>query len=71
MATIAFRGGPRDGTTELVDGPLPVVVGDGGEGGVYHQTDAVAGESLVYVWQPLTDAEVDALVRGDLRANQR
>lgn len=71
MATITYRGGPRDGVTEFMDGELPVVIGDGSEGGVYHQTDAVAGDSLLFVWQPLTDAEVDALVRGDLRANQQ
>lgn len=71
MAMITFRGGPRDGVREPIDGELPVVIGDGSDGGVYHQTDAVSGDTLLFVWQPLTDAEVDALVRGDLRANQR
>jgi len=70
MTSIVFRDGPRDGITEPSDGRLPVVIGDGSDGGVYHLTDAVDGPSRIYVWQPLTDAEVDALVRGDLRANQ-
>jgi hypothetical protein len=70
MTNIAFRDGPRHGTTEPSDDRLPVVIGDGSDGGVYHLTDAVEESSRIYVWQPLTDAEVDALVRGDLRANQ-
>ena len=70
MTSITYREGPRHGTTEALDGQLPVIVGDGSEGGVYQQTDVVAHDAVVYRWQPLTDAEANAIVRGDLRANQ-
>lgn len=70
MANITYRDGPRHGTGEWVDHALPATVGDGSEGGIYLQTDAVDAGSHVYVWHPLTEAEANALVRGDLRANQ-
>jgi hypothetical protein len=70
MTSVTYRDGPRHGTSEMLDGQLPVIVGDGSEGGVYQQTDTVDGGAVVYRWQPLTDAEANALVRGDLRANQ-
>lgn len=70
MDNITYRGGPRDGTGEWIDGPLPVTVGDGSDGGVYQRTDAVERGSRVYRWRPLTDAEANAIVRGDLRASQ-
>src|SRR5687767_8789847 len=70
MTHIVYRDGPRHGTSEMLDGKLPVIVGDGSEGGVYQQTDTVDDGAVVYRWQPLTDAEANALVRGDLRANQ-
>jgi len=70
MTHIVYRDGPRHGTSEMLDGQLPVIVGDGSEGGVYQQTDTVDDGAVVYRWQPLTDAEANALVRGDLRANQ-
>jgi hypothetical protein len=70
MTLIVYQDGPRHGTSEMLDGQLPVIVGDGSEGGVYQQTDTVEGGTVVYRWQRLTDAEANALVRGDLRANQ-
>jgi hypothetical protein len=70
MTHIVYRDGPRHGTSEMLDGQLPVIVGDGSEGGVYQQTDTVDDGAVVYRWQPLTDAEANAIVRGDLRANQ-
>lgn len=66
-----YRDGPRDGVTDWIDGRLPVTIGDGSEGGVYQQTDTVDAGFVVFRWQPLTDAEANALVRGDLRANQQ
>lgn len=70
MTRITYRDGPRHGTTEMLDGQLPVIVGDGSEGGVYQQTDSRENGAVVYRWQQLTDAEANAIVRGDLRANQ-
>lgn len=70
MANITYRDGPRNGDTEWLDGQLPAIIGDGSEGGVYQHTDAVDDGSRVYRWWPLTEAEANAIVRGDLRANQ-
>ena len=71
MSNIVFRGGPRDASTEAIDGPMPAVIGDGAEGGVYQRTDGEEDGQRIYAWQPLTDAATNALVRGDLRANQQ
>jgi hypothetical protein len=46
------------------------VIGDGSAKGVYQRTDETRDGMTVFRWQPLTDAEVEALLRGDLRANQ-
>lgn len=70
MTSVTFLDGPRNGSIEDVDGPLPAVIGDGSDGGVYQQTDAVDGVARVYRWWPLTEGEANAIVRGDLRANQ-
>ena len=70
MPNITYREGPLNGGTEWLDGRLPVTIGDGSEGGVYQQTDAFDEGSRVYRWQPLTEAEANAIVRGDIRANQ-
>ena len=67
--TIVFDGGPRDTETDTADHLAPVI-GTGMEGGVYRRTDETWSGLAVYRWQPLSDAAVDALVRGDLRANQ-
>jgi len=71
VANIIFREGPRDGVTDWIDGRMPVTIGDGSEGGVYQQTNTVESGLVVFRWQPLTDAEANAIVRGDLRANQQ
>ena len=68
-ANLVYDGGPRDGEPDTVDA-LPVVIGTGADGGVYQRTESERGGLTVYRWQPLTDAEANALVRGDLRANQ-
>jgi hypothetical protein len=68
--TVMFDGGPRAGTTDEFDDRLPATIGDGSENGVYQRTDEERDGMTVYRWQPLTDAEVEALVRGDIRANQ-
>lgn len=65
-----FEGGPRNGEADWVDRPA-VTIGDGSDGGIYHRTGELDGDVAVYRWQVLTDAEAAALVRGDLRANQR
>lgn len=71
MTSVTFRDGPRNGGTEWMDGQLPAIIGDGSDGGVYQQTEAVDdGGARVYRWWPLTEAEANAIVRGDLRANQ-
>jgi hypothetical protein len=67
--TIVFEEGPRHAETDAPDHLAPVI-GDGSEGGVYQRTDEQRDGRTVYRWQPLTDQAVDALVRGDLRANQ-
>ena len=67
--TVVFDGGPRHGDVDTLDA-LPPVIGTGAEGGVYQRTEEARDGLTVYAWQPLTDAERDALVRGDLRANQ-
>lgn len=68
-ATIVFDGGPRDGETDTAD-HLAAVLGTAAEGGVYQLTDAERDGLRVYRWQPLDDASADAIVRGDIRANQ-
>jgi hypothetical protein len=68
---VTFDGGPRHGETETFDFRRLVVVGDGSGKGVYQRTDEVRGGLIVFRWQPLSDAEAEALVRGDIRANQR
>ena len=67
--TLVFDGGPRDGDPDTLE-RLAVVIGTGADGGVYQRTDEVSDGLTVYRWQPLDDASADALVRGDLRANQ-
>lgn len=37
---------------------------------MYHRSGSAADGLTVYRWQPLSDAEVNAVTRGDLRANQ-
>jgi hypothetical protein len=68
--TILLEGGPRAGETDTLDA-VPAVIGTGHEGGVYQRTEERRGGLVVYQWQSLTDAEVAALTRGDLRANQQ
>jgi hypothetical protein len=48
-----------------------VTIGDASEGGVYQRTDVSEEDLVVYRWQELSDAEMNAIIRGDLRANQR
>jgi hypothetical protein len=67
---VVFEGGARDGQEDAID-TQAVVIGRGDEGGVYQRTEEVRDGRTVYRWQVLTDAEAAALVRGDLRANQR
>ncbi len=67
---IRFHGGPRDGEVDWIDRPA-VTIGDASEGGVYQRADEPEGDLVAYRWQELTDAEANALIRGDLRANQR
>jgi hypothetical protein len=67
--TVVFDAGPRDGETDTSDVLAPVI-GSGNEGGVYQRTEEERGGLVVYRWQPLTEAEAGAIVRGDLRANQ-
>jgi hypothetical protein len=68
--TIYFEGGPRHGETEAAD-YLPAVMGSGAERGVYERTGERRDHLSVYRWRSLTEAQAQALVRGDLRANQR
>lgn len=68
-ASMVFDGGPRHGQVDTVDVEV-AVIGTGAEGGVYQRTDDVRGGLRVYRWEPLSDQAVDALLRGDLRANQ-
>lgn len=67
--TVVFEGGPRGGETDTADRSA-AVIGRGDEGGVYQRTDEERDGVALYRWQPLTDAEATALIRGDLRANQ-
>jgi hypothetical protein len=67
---IRFEGGPRHGDVEWLDRPA-VTIGDGSDGGVYQRTDVSDGDLSVYRWQELSDAEANAVIRGDLRSNQR
>ena len=67
--TITFDSGPRNGEDDTLD-DAPPVIGTGREGGVYQRTAERRNGLVVYRWQPLTDAEVNALVRGDLRASE-
>jgi hypothetical protein len=55
---------------EWLDRPA-VTIGDGSDGGVYQRTDVSEGDLAVYRWQELSDAEANAVIRGDLRSNQR
>ena len=48
-----------------------MTLGDGSDGGVYQRTDVSEEDLAVYRWQAPTDAEANAIIRGDLRANQR
>ncbi len=66
---ITYRGGPRDGEPDSRD-RLPATIGDGAEGGLYQRADETDDGLVVYRWQELTEAQRNALVRGDLRANQ-
>jgi hypothetical protein len=68
--TVFMDGGPRDGETDTSDVLAPVI-GSGNEGGVYQRTEETRDGLVVYRWQPLTEAEAEAIVRGDLRANQK
>lgn len=68
--SVVFEGGPRNGETHTAD-HLAAVIGTGAEGGVYQRTAEDRAGLVVYRWQPLSDAAADALVRGDLRANQQ
>ena len=70
LLRVTFEGGPRQGETDVFDFEPAVVIGDGSARGVYQRTDAVQDGMTVFRWQPLTDAEVEALLRGDIRANQ-
>ena len=67
--TVAFDGGPRGGETDASDTLAPVI-GTGKDGGVYQRTGETRDGLVVYRWQPLSEAEVEAIVRGDIRANQ-
>jgi hypothetical protein len=67
--TLVFDGGPRNGERVTSD-VLVAVIGSGKDGGVYQQTDEVRDSLRVYRWQPLSQAETEAIVRGDIRANQ-
>ncbi len=67
--TVVFEGGPRAGETDTVN-QLAVVIGTGAQGGVYQRSDESRDGLVVYRWEPLDAAATDALVRGDIRANQ-
>ena len=66
---LRYEGGPRSGRSDF-DERLPVTMGDGAEGGIYHRTDAVEEGLRVYRWRRLSEAERAAIVRGDLRSSQ-
>jgi hypothetical protein len=70
--TIYFEGGPRHGETEAAKAAdyLPAVIGSGKDRGVYERTGERRDHLSVYRWRSLTEAQAEALVRGDLRANQ-
>jgi hypothetical protein len=68
--TITFDDGPRAGDTEVLEFGPAVVIGDGSAKGVYQRTDEIRDGMIVFRWQPLSNAEVEALLRGDIRANQ-
>jgi hypothetical protein len=67
---LIFEDGPRNGETDAAPQLVPVI-GTGQDGGVYQRTDEERDGHRVYRWQVLTEAETQAIVRGDLRANQR
>ena len=67
--SVTFDGGPRSGQDDILD-DAPPVIGTGEEGGIYQRTERRRNGLTVYEWHALTEAEVKALVRGDLRANQ-
>jgi len=48
-----------------------VTLGDGSDGSVYQRTDVSEADLVVYRGQELSDAEANAVIRGDLRSNQR
>ena len=68
-ATIVYDGGPRHGQVDTLDAEPPVI-GSGEQGGVYQHTPEVRDGFRVYLWQPLSEPAAQALMRGDLRANQ-
>jgi hypothetical protein len=67
---VTFEAGPRHGQTDAFDFEPAVVIGDGSAKGVYQRTDEIRDGMIIFRWQPLTDAEAEALLRGDIRANQ-
>ena len=67
--TVILDGGPRNGETDSSDVLAPVI-GSGTEGGVYQRTHEQREGLVVYRWQPLSETEAEAIVRGDLRANE-
>jgi hypothetical protein len=67
---VTFEGGPRDGETDVLESRLASTIGDGSDGGVYQRTDDVRDGNTVFRWRPLTNVEAQALLRGDIRANQ-
>ena len=67
--TIYFKGGPRHGQTDAAD-YVPAVMGSGDERGVYERTGERRDQLSVYRWRSLTEAQADALVRVDQRANR-
>ncbi|HYI67211.1 MAG TPA: hypothetical protein VEW95_09825 [Candidatus Limnocylindrales bacterium] len=67
--TVVFDGGPRAGETDTSDAMAPVI-GTGKDGGVYQRMDEERDGRVVYRWQRLSEAQVQAIVRGDIRANQ-
>jgi hypothetical protein len=68
-STIVYEGGPRHGDTDSVD-RLAAVLGSGRDGGMYQRTDEERDGLVVYRWQVMSEAELSAIIRGDLRANQ-
>ena len=65
-----YDGGPRHGEVDTLD-RAPAVIGSGEEGGIYQHTAELRDGLRVYLWQPLSEPEAEALIRGDLQANQK